>query len=87
MYENDITKMNKAYCKNKPEGDKKKMAKYKQIYIKLKEPLSRSIDCVEFEYTNCHVVNVMDYIALFNEDALMIFKCKMDDIEKFVVLN
>lgn len=63
------------------------MAKYKQIYIKLKEPFIKSIDCVEFEYSNCHVINVMDYVALFNDDALMIFKCKMDLIEKFIVLN
>lgn len=63
------------------------MEKYKQIYIKLKDSFSKSIDCVEFEYSNCHVVSMIDYLALFNEDGMMIFKCKTDEIEKFVVLN
>lgn len=53
------------------------------VYIKLHEAFSRSLDCVEFDYKNVEIEDTANYVTLYDEDGTLAFRCHINDIAKF----
>lgn len=53
------------------------------VYIKLHEGFSRSLDCVEFDYKNVEIEDTANYVTLYDEDGTLAFRCHINDIAKF----
>lgn len=54
------------------------------VYVKLHESFSRSLDCVEFDYKNVEIEDTANYVTLYDEDGTLAFRCYINDIAKFV---
>ena len=64
------------------------MEQGKRVYIKLKRNIGTSIECQEFIYDNAKVMEYGDdSLILMDYTDHLIFKCKMDDVERFAVVG
>lgn len=54
------------------------------VYIKVHETFSGSVDCVEFYYKNVEIEDTANYVTLYDEYGTLAFRCHINDIAKFV---